>query len=483
MGYRYFLILIVGLLLLFAFKVVAEPAAPALPAASSGTDIDTLFFEEEGSETKNAPAPVSIEPVDTSAPVVSVPDAPPLAAVPEVTPPSVPEIPEVTTNGETNTPPASSVPEKNAQTPVLTVPTESTTPVAPLPSTDTSDVDLLSPVTPEPSTAEVPDVTPPVIPGQETTPTVIPDVVPENALANPVTGTPSLPTPPAQAEATSTIGTIQPEQAGNMPSAVNPDGGEVQGPPLPGVAVVAPEETLRWKGSLMFRPEEISSIEAALHAFIIGVSIEPEQVEVATGVEESAPAEAVVRPELPSYFVNSIMYLNPSHWSVWVNGQKITNKTKDTIPSVVSVSGERVTLVWQTRELDIQVPSWRNKLPTFREGMYSSKEYPIIYDQEKGEVSVRLRSNQRFVARNLTIEEGKPLVQQGSVEELQVQETQQGQEQTLSAPASVPSTPRTPKSLETIAEEGIQRYNALNELQNVVKSPQGEALKQTLAQP
>lgn len=102
-----------------------------------------------------------------------------------------------------------------------------------------------------------------------------------------------------------------------------------------------------WSGkSFMLSPQEVSVFNSALRRYQKSLE-EPEieVVETQEEVETVLPSDATYYPLIA---IDSIMYINPSQWSVWINRKKYSPKSLETLPgiSVTGVTKNTVSLKW-----------------------------------------------------------------------------------------------------------------------------------------
>ena len=120
--------------------------------------------------------------------------------------------------------------------------------------------------------------------------------------------------------------------------------------------------------SLMFTEENIKDIFKALPTSSIGI---PDQFINSPFANNSGNSgnnqveeNSVFGDTSFSVYLNSIMYISPTNWAVWMNGNKITNLTNGSSDiSVVAVSPLYVTFVWNVTSTQWDVINEKKLIP------------------------------------------------------------------------------------------------------------------------
>jgi hypothetical protein len=154
--------------------------------------------------------------------------------------------------------------------------------------------------------------------------------------------------------------------------------------------------------SLLFTPEEIASIRAALGA--IGTSRAngealPDFIQSLTG--ENSENVAIERSfTYPVFFLSSLVYRSPEDWVVRINQQnfyKISALSSEEV-SIVSIDHKKVRVRWRPADLAKIMPKWSSK---------TSKT--VSFDAKDGVFEFTLQVNQTFSSHAMEVVEGKLL--------------------------------------------------------------------------
>lgn len=181
-----------------------------------------------------------------------------------------------------------------------------------------------------------------------------------------------------------------------------------------------------WKsGSVMFEDKYVGWVKEAIKAHEKGVQLEillPEvfppqgqqDVVAPPTPEQQTPTEPVetvpvveAPKEAPVFYLKSIMYFSPDHWTIWLNDQKIsTGDTSETV-DIVKVTPTQVYLVWKDTKIDFIYPSWKDAFMPLGSTKHLSNNKNLVIDTETGNVSFVLGHNQSFVTATMSFVEGR----------------------------------------------------------------------------
>jgi len=185
--------------------------------------------------------------------------------------------------------------------------------------------------------------------------------------------------------------------------------------PSAGSAVAAPkvdEKTYSYgKSSLsvLFLPVQIERMMAGMKAYedahaagsVVFGKMEPEKL---------APVEEKIKEpdDYPVFFLSSIVYHDPSDWSLWVSGHKITSRKNDTDVNVLAISREGATFSWKPTYADViarrvdekkfaALDAVKNKLAV---------NQLVAQDEKTQALTFTLKQNQTFAVAYFSVFEG-----------------------------------------------------------------------------
>lgn len=117
--------------------------------------------------------------------------------------------------------------------------------------------------------------------------------------------------------------------------------------------------------SLMFTEENIKDIFKALPNSSIGIPDQFINSPFANNGGNNQVEDNIVFDNTSfSLYLNSIMYISPTNWAVWMNGNKITNLTNGSSDiSVVAVSPLYVTFVWNVTSTQWDIINEKKLVP------------------------------------------------------------------------------------------------------------------------
>lgn len=161
--------------------------------------------------------------------------------------------------------------------------------------------------------------------------------------------------------------------------------------------IIEEEEDPIWSGSIMFNAEALRKIGDALEAYEKGLDYVEKAPEEAA--PEEAPQEMISITEMPTFFLDSIMYFSPENWALWINGKKLSSdkRASDGL-RVVDIDNKKATLIWTSNAFTTAVPDWKEQLSAL-EG--------ISFDEASAELTFTLHPNQAIDISDLSIREGK----------------------------------------------------------------------------
>ncbi len=145
------------------------------------------------------------------------------------------------------------------------------------------------------------------------------------------------------------------------------------------------------EGSVMFSRKEIGLYREAL----LTPKALPQEVVI---TQAPRPDGVPAPPEIdyPAFFVHSILYHKPKHWSVWMNRQKFSAGAESPMEriEIIKVTHNRVTFRWK--------PANKLILP---EGISPSH----IKQEEGGDFLITLAPNQTLIVEGMRVLEGRAL--------------------------------------------------------------------------
>ncbi len=157
--------------------------------------------------------------------------------------------------------------------------------------------------------------------------------------------------------------------------------------------------------SILFLPSQIERMKSTIRTSETPGAAKPVVVvPIAVGPEVKIDEPA----SYPTFYLASVAYRNPSDWSLWISGYKISSQRNDTDLVVRAVSPESVTFAWtptygaaisqrHASKLFASLDPVKNKL---------SPNQSVTLDKTTGTVTFTLRQNQTFAAGYFSIFEG-----------------------------------------------------------------------------
>ncbi len=177
-----------------------------------------------------------------------------------------------------------------------------------------------------------------------------------------------------------------------------------------------PEPEVSWRGSLMFFPADLKAVRDALEE----AKNTPDTAEGIGGIVSDISNSMksfmpnIVANLAPTYYLNSILYVSPDNWSIWVNGIKYSAKTQRFAGGALEelhverVSPQGVRFKAKVRLLDRISPHWQEKFTPNVEGDFEANAVGDFYiNKEKDHISFTLQPNQRLDLAHMEVSEGK----------------------------------------------------------------------------
>jgi hypothetical protein len=158
--------------------------------------------------------------------------------------------------------------------------------------------------------------------------------------------------------------------------------------------IIDPNVDLNNIKSIMFTNKEMKKVEEAINARSRNVSIKK-------NIIHSRETQEMMIQDQSMLFLESILYISRSNWTIWISGHKIpsNNNSQSNEIYIKSINKERAKIKWS-----IGASKW--KFLTENKNIDKSK-YKINKRNNKIEVNVTLKTNQRFNLIDNKIYEGK----------------------------------------------------------------------------
>lgn len=165
----------------------------------------------------------------------------------------------------------------------------------------------------------------------------------------------------------------------------------------------AKAEESTWSGSIMFSVTDNRRIHELLEENSIKKPIIEEENKEDQAIEKFMETVSVkntdvkdLPKEAPTFYLNSILYIDKNDWTVWINGQNISNNSENDKPKIKEVTRNYAVLFWESKYFKYINPEWDSK---YGEG--------IEVDKANNRVYFTLYPNQTFVTKTMEIVEGK----------------------------------------------------------------------------
>lgn len=178
----------------------------------------------------------------------------------------------------------------------------------------------------------------------------------------------------------------------------------------PDQAGVPPKEFSYGKSnlSILFLPSQMLRMKEAIRTYESTNKEEKPATFVAPEPIIKKVEAKINEPEsYPVFYLASIAYEQPGDWSIWISGHKITSRKNETDVSILGVSREGVTFMWQP---DYATAILRRKqdnafaaIAPVKHKLAASQPLSI---NESGAVTFTLRPNQSFAVGYLSVFEG-----------------------------------------------------------------------------
>ena len=150
--------------------------------------------------------------------------------------------------------------------------------------------------------------------------------------------------------------------------------------------------------SLMISPINIQKIKQAIDALKTGTELNVASTDEAGKVAKNQ----TLSNSQSSLYLNSILYLNKTNWSVWINGKKISyqNNKKDNEIYITSINIDKIEVLWT-----LTASRWK----VLRGNLSSDEQSPRITEDNKVETLFEIQVNQTYRLTVNEIFEGKIL--------------------------------------------------------------------------
>lgn len=161
--------------------------------------------------------------------------------------------------------------------------------------------------------------------------------------------------------------------------------------------------------SVLFLPTQIDRMRAGMKAYedahapgnVVFSKVEPEKP---VTVEEK-----VKEPDnYPVFFLSSVVYHDPSDWSLWISGHKITSRKNDTDVNVLAVSREGATFSWKPSYADViarRVEEKKIAAPDAVKNKLAVHQL-VTQDPQTQAITFTLKQNQTFAVAYFRVFEG-----------------------------------------------------------------------------
>lgn len=170
-----------------------------------------------------------------------------------------------------------------------------------------------------------------------------------------------------------------------------------------------------WKGSLMFTAAEIKMVQEALDSVGADAEVDntPQRSDVPMASSSKNFMSDIAANLAPTYYLNSILYISPSNWTVWVNGVQYSAELHGFDSEALKglmvehISPQAVRFTSRIRLLDRIAPGWKEKFSIDEKGNFVSINIKnLTVSKEKDVISFTLQPNQRFAVSTMEINEG-----------------------------------------------------------------------------
>lgn len=176
------------------------------------------------------------------------------------------------------------------------------------------------------------------------------------------------------------------------------------------VAEVTTKEvaTPSWKGSLLFLPSELQALKEALESAAATAS----SAETDTSTIQSLVSN-IPNSFSPTYYLNSILYVSPDNWAIWVNGIRYSSQSESSNINnsdqleVTAISPLSARIRTRMRLLSRIYPTWQEKFsPNIDGDFVANHDKTILISKEKDFITFSLKPNQSLALSTMEIREG-----------------------------------------------------------------------------
>lgn len=122
--------------------------------------------------------------------------------------------------------------------------------------------------------------------------------------------------------------------------------------------------SLSGKKSLMYTSQELLSLYetlATLDDITVAITA-PDGTSIIPLEEDDTIDEMTEIPPARDFYLNSILYYNPTSWSIWLNGEKATSNAPAENPRIEKVDKHTVRLFWQNLNMHQNMSDWTNQM-------------------------------------------------------------------------------------------------------------------------
>ncbi len=170
----------------------------------------------------------------------------------------------------------------------------------------------------------------------------------------------------------------------------------------------------KWQGSIMFDINSLNNIRQELINYRVLIEqinsgLIPPKDEAIPSPNSANPLEnqAPIEVKAINYYLGSILKIPNKTASIWLNGERLTEKGNDKI-QIITVTDDKATLEISEPNLDSIAPNWKEKSIKQVSGKHLLPN-DITVDENKKTVRFSLKTNQTFILRTMDIVEGRIL--------------------------------------------------------------------------
>lgn len=148
--------------------------------------------------------------------------------------------------------------------------------------------------------------------------------------------------------------------------------------------------------SIMFTQEVLDTLAQTLEGKTLG--------------DNSLTSAALSGEKGVGFYLNSIIFIEPEKWAIWVNSKRIIKGEKVPDFDVADVNDDSVILTYNIKNIDKVLPDWRKKLITVTPQSFKSLDNYIklaLDTDNHATISVQLKPNQTFELSSMHVYEGK----------------------------------------------------------------------------